>query len=69
MEVKVNGEIRTFEAEEISLPELLQLLEVQPDAPGVAVALNWSVVPRSAWTATTVKGGDEVELITARQGG
>ena len=36
---------------------------------GIAVALNGSVVPRSAWADTTLKPGDNVEIVRARQGG
>lgn len=36
---------------------------------GVAVAVNAEVVPRGAWASTTLRDGDEVELVTAVQGG
>ncbi|MCU1568708.1 MAG: thiamine biosynthesis protein ThiS [Pseudarthrobacter sp.] len=36
---------------------------------GVAVAHNAQVVPRSLWFATALADGDEVELVTAVQGG
>ena len=36
---------------------------------GVAVALNSAVVPRSQWHATALADGDDVELVTAVQGG
>jgi len=36
---------------------------------GVAVALNSAVVPRSQWYATALADGDEIELVTAVQGG
>ncbi|MBO1266765.1 sulfur carrier protein ThiS [Arthrobacter cavernae] len=36
---------------------------------GVAVARNSEVVPRSQWAATTLAEGDELELVTAVQGG
>ncbi|MFJ4207097.1 sulfur carrier protein ThiS [Paenarthrobacter sp. NPDC089675] len=36
---------------------------------GVAVARNSEVVPRSQWAATSLADGDEVELVTAVQGG
>jgi sulfur carrier protein len=36
---------------------------------GVAVAHNAQVVPRSQWFATALADGDEVELVTAVQGG
>ncbi|PNI10185.1 thiamine biosynthesis protein ThiS [Arthrobacter sp. AFG7.2] len=36
---------------------------------GVAVARNAHVVPRSQWFATALAEGDDVELVTAVQGG
>ena len=36
---------------------------------GVAVARNAEVVPRSQWHATALADGDDVELVTAVQGG
>jgi sulfur carrier protein len=36
---------------------------------GVAVARNAEVVPRSQWFATALADGDDVELVTAVQGG
>ena len=36
---------------------------------GVAVAHNAEVVPRSQWYGTALADGDEVELVTAVQGG
>ncbi|MFJ5860599.1 sulfur carrier protein ThiS [Pseudarthrobacter sp. NPDC092439] len=36
---------------------------------GVAVAQNAHVVPRSQWSATALAEGDDVELVTAVQGG
>ena len=36
---------------------------------GVAVAHNSEVVPRSQWYVTALADGDDVELVTAVQGG
>jgi sulfur carrier protein len=36
---------------------------------GVAVAVNASVVPRSQWSGRALTEGDDVELVTAVQGG
>jgi sulfur carrier protein len=35
----------------------------------VAVARNGAVVPRRQWPTTPVAAGDEVEIVTALQGG
>ncbi|PTL58987.1 sulfur carrier protein ThiS [Paraconexibacter algicola] len=42
---------------------------VDPDGRGVAVALDATVVPRGAWTTTTVPDGTRVEVVGAVQGG
>ncbi len=36
---------------------------------GVAVARNSDVVPRSQWHSTALAEGDDIELVTAVQGG
>jgi sulfur carrier protein len=35
----------------------------------VAAAVNGDVVPRRAWAATPLRDGDQVEVVTAVQGG
>ncbi|WP_425860463.1 sulfur carrier protein ThiS [Arthrobacter sp. TWP1-1] len=36
---------------------------------GVAVARNFDIVPRSQWSATSVQANDQLEIVTAVQGG
>ncbi|MEU4361189.1 sulfur carrier protein ThiS [Promicromonospora sp. NPDC023987] len=48
---------------------LLPGLVVDGAPQGVAVALDDAVVPRGAWSTTTVRPGDRVEVVTAVQGG
>jgi sulfur carrier protein len=36
---------------------------------GIAVAVNGEVVPRRGWPATPVGEGDQIEIVTAVQGG
>jgi sulfur carrier protein len=38
-------------------------------ARGVAVAVNGEVVPRASWAQTPLRAGDQVEVLTATQGG
>ena len=65
MRVTVNGEPR-----EISSPSVAALLgELDCAGTHVAIALNFDVLPRSQWADTTLKAGDEIEIITPRQGG
>jgi sulfur carrier protein len=67
MRVAVNGEQR--ELAEGALATLLRGLGVDLDRPGIAVAVNGEVVARAAWDATVLRDGDEVEVLTAVQGG
>jgi sulfur carrier protein len=63
--VTVNDE-RVQVDERTTIAALLQQLGF-PDK-GVAVALDWSVLPRSDW-GTTLFDGARVEVVTAVQGG
>ena len=36
---------------------------------GVAVARNAAIVPRSLWSTTGLTAGDEIEIVSAVQGG
>src|SRR5262249_26905208 len=67
MGIRVNGEVEPLIA--ATLAALLAEKEVDVAQRGIAVALNGSVVPRSAWSETVLKPGDSVEIVRARQGG
>ncbi|MDX6286733.1 MAG: sulfur carrier protein [Frankiales bacterium] len=62
----VNGERHELPIDS-TLEALVRTLTERPT--GVAVALNGDVVPRHAWAATQITDGDEVEVLTAVQGG
>jgi sulfur carrier protein len=64
--VRLNGE--TAELPDGST--VVQAVAALTDAPsGVAAALNGDVVPRGAWAATALADGDQIEVVTAVQGG
>jgi len=65
MRVIVNGEPR--EVTSASVDALLTELEYEGSH--FAIALNYDVLPRSRWAETQLKSGDEIEIITPRQGG
>ena len=65
MRVTVNGEQREINSS--SVDALLGELEYQ--GTHFAIALNYDVLPRSQWAQTPLKNGDEIEIITPRQGG
>jgi sulfur carrier protein len=66
MTIVVNGKPR-LSAGPISLAEAVALLTTAPT--GVAAAVNGEVVRRAAWPQTQLADGDEVEVVTAVQGG
>jgi sulfur carrier protein len=47
----------------------LALLGLQPDARGVAVAIDGEVISRSGWHTFEIPDGAHVEVLTAMQGG
>jgi len=65
MRVIVNGEPR--EIDSLSVDTLLSELEYE--GTHFAIALNYDVLPRAKWGQTPLKHGDEIEIITPRQGG
>jgi sulfur carrier protein len=65
MRVIVNGEQR--EILSASVDALLSELEYE--GTHFAIALNFDVLPKSRWAETAIKNGDEIEIITPRQGG
>lgn len=78
MNIILNGSPRTV-AEGASIAALVSEITGRPIAAngqaadgrklGVAVAQNAQVVPRSQWSGTALAEGDDVELVTAVQGG
>jgi sulfur carrier protein len=66
-QIRINGQDEVLSA--ATLAALLEEKAVDVAQRGIAVALNGSVVPRSAWAATALKPGDNVEIVRARQGG
>jgi sulfur carrier protein len=65
MRVTVNGEERDIAAERVDA----LLTELDYEGTHFAIALNYDVVPKSRWAETPLKAGDEIEIITPRQGG
>ena len=66
MTVIVNGATRDLPPG-VTLEDVVSQLAASPK--GVAAAVNGEVVPRRAWPATELAERDEVEIVTAVQGG
>ena len=65
--IQVNGEAKPLPAE--GLAGVLRGLEIDPNARGIAVALNGAVVPRADWAKTALRDGDAVEVVKLFAGG
>ena len=66
MKVTINGESREVAAG-TSVAQLIR--QVTDQQTGIAVAVNGEVMPRRGWPATGLVDGDQVEIVTAVQGG
>ena len=65
MRVIVNGEAREINSSRIDA----LLGELDYEGTHFAIALNYDVLPKSRWAETPIRHGDEIEIITPRQGG
>jgi sulfur carrier protein len=65
MRVTVNGEPREIGSRSVDA----LLSELEYEGTHFAVALNFDVLPKSRWAETPLRNGDEIEIITPRQGG
>jgi sulfur carrier protein len=65
--ITVSGEPRPWRAQTVR--ELLAECGIDPDRPGVAVAVNARVVPRAEWPSTRLTPDDRVEIVQPRAGG
>ena len=65
--IRVNGQDEPLIAG--TLATLLEEKAVDTGQRGIAVAVNGAIVPRAAWPQTTLRPGDNIEIVRARQGG
>ncbi len=65
MRVTVNGEQREIASRSVDA----LLSELEYEGTHFAIAVNYDVLPRSRWAQTPLNNGDEIEIITPRQGG
>ena len=66
MRIVINGEPRQV-ADDMSLERVVALISTA--ATGIAAAVNGELVRRASWPSTRLAAGDEVEVLTAVQGG
>ena len=67
MRIQINGEPREIPQSFLSLNELLDTLSLPPQR--IAVELNKTIVPRGQWEKTTLKDGDQIEIVHFVGGG
>lgn len=67
MEIIINNQKKDI-PDQTTIGNLLTLLDMD-HSKGIAVAVNKKVVPRGAWSSTSLNRRDEVLLIRASQGG
>ena len=65
MRVTVNGEQREIASRSVDA----LLGELEYEGTHFAIAVNYDVLPKSQWSQTQLQAGDEIEIITPRQGG
>ncbi|MBS2964580.1 sulfur carrier protein ThiS [Actinocrinis puniceicyclus] len=66
VQVVVNGQPESFPAD-TTLGALISRL--RPSRTGIAVAVGDDVVPRAEWDDRPLRHGDQIEILTAVQGG
>ena len=66
VEVKLNGEPRELPDGTTVAQAVAELTAL---ATGIAAAVNGDVIPRGSWAATLLRAGDQIEVVTAVQGG
>jgi sulfur carrier protein len=67
MKLSLNG--KPIDVDEPDLEHLLLRNHVSSQQTGVAVAVNGVVVPKVRWSDYKLDDGDQMEVITAMQGG
>ncbi len=65
--ITVNGEAREHRSQTIA--EIVAEHGLDPERPGIAVAVNGAVAPRDEWSSLRLKAEDRVEIVQAKTGG
>jgi sulfur carrier protein len=68
MLITLNGQLRQLPTG-ATVANVIDLLDVAPQARGVAVALNGEVVARGRWDETELPEDAQIEVVAAIQGG
>ncbi|WP_188048915.1 sulfur carrier protein ThiS [Flavobacterium sp. GP15] len=68
MELKINNQIKQFQADVLHIQDVLDIENSQKQN-GIAVAINNIVIPKSNWNSHIIQETDEILIISATQGG
>ena len=63
----LNGEVEPLSGGDVRA--LLAAKGIDGERGGVAVAVNGEVVPRAAWSETSIKPNDQIEIVHIVRGG
>jgi len=66
MKISVNGEIKEFDIDNLTVKKLLEELKY---GKGIAVALNETFILKTKYEETTINNGDRVDILSPVQGG
>ncbi|HIM94560.1 MAG TPA: sulfur carrier protein ThiS [Campylobacterales bacterium] len=66
MKISVNGEIKEFDIDNLTVKKLLEELKY---GKGIAVALNETFILKTKYEETTINDGDRVDILSPVQGG
>ena len=66
MKISVNGDIKEFDKETLTLKEILEILGYDK---GIAVALNETFVLKSRYQDTIINDGDRLDILSPIAGG
>ena len=67
MKIYVNGQQKTFEASEICLTSLIEILALNEKK--FAIEYNGEIISKSNFSQTFLKEGDKLEIVIAVGGG
>lgn len=68
MNIKINGKEKTLE-NNLSLSECIHQELNGKEEKGIAVAVNYKIIPRQHWNSVQVSENDQIEIVHAVQGG
>ena len=66
MKISINGEIKEFDKDTLTIQELLEIVNY---GKGIAVALNETFVLKTKYEETMIADGDRLDILSPVQGG